>query len=180
MPMALLGVAEISRLVRESRLVENLSERELTSPEGTGFDLRLGEVYKLKGDAFLGVEERNTPDSELVAAHGRETSYTLKPGEYILCKTLERVNLPKDVSMYAMARSTLYRSGVLFLGTQAAPGYSGPLVFGLKNLGESAVKLEMGARVFHVHFHRASGEGSPYRGQWVEGRISTGGVERQV
>jgi len=35
-----------------------LSQRELTNPEGAGFDLRLGEVYKIKGTAFLGEEER--------------------------------------------------------------------------------------------------------------------------
>ena len=49
--------------------MEGLSERELTSPEGAGFDLRLGEVYKISGNAFLGVNERKTAEIKLVAKY---------------------------------------------------------------------------------------------------------------
>ncbi len=62
----ILGPKILLELVKREKLVENLSERELTNPEGAGFDLRLGEVYKISGDAFLGETERKTPDIELV------------------------------------------------------------------------------------------------------------------
>ena len=65
----ILGPQKLLELVKKNKLVENLSERELTNPEGAGFDLRIGEIYKIKGDAFLGEEERKTPDIELVAAY---------------------------------------------------------------------------------------------------------------
>lgn len=178
--MSLLGVDELLKMVREQKLVEDLCERELTNPEGSGFDIRLGEVYKMAGDAFLGVDERNTPDVTLVAKYGRDKSYTLNPGEYVLGKTIEKVNLPLDVAAYTNTRSTLFRSGVLLLGTQIAPGYSGPLIYGMKNLGESKVTFELGARVVHLHFHRITGQGSAYRGQWQQGRVTTGGTEKQV
>jgi hypothetical protein len=38
----------------------------LKNPEGAGFDLRVGEIYKIKGKGFLGVEERETPNAEKV------------------------------------------------------------------------------------------------------------------
>lgn len=178
--MTLLGVDELLRLVREQGLVTGLSDRELTNPEGSGFDLRLGEVHTIQGEAFLGVSERNTPQAELVAQYGRDKSYTLKPGQYVLTKTIEEVNLPLDIAAYTNTRSTLFRSGVLLLGTQIAPGYKGALIYGLKNLGESNVTLEMGARVVHLHFHRITGQGSAYRGQWKDGRVTTHGTETQV
>ena len=62
----ILGISELLRLVKEKKLVENLSERELTNPEGAGFDLRLDEVYSISGSAFLGETHRKTPDIKLI------------------------------------------------------------------------------------------------------------------
>ena len=57
----ILGIKKLHELVKEIKLVENLCQREMNNPEGAGFDLRLGEIYELEGDGFLGVEERDTP-----------------------------------------------------------------------------------------------------------------------
>ena len=40
--MAVVGVDRLLQLVKEKKLVENLAERELTNPEGAGFDIRAG------------------------------------------------------------------------------------------------------------------------------------------
>jgi len=58
----ILGIKELHRLVKEKDLVTNLSERELENPEGAGFDLRIGELYEISGQGFLGVTERETPE----------------------------------------------------------------------------------------------------------------------
>ena len=48
----IIGPKKLLKLVKEIKLVEDLAERELTNPEGAGFDLRLGEVHEIFGDAF--------------------------------------------------------------------------------------------------------------------------------
>ena len=68
----ILGIKKLHELVNEIKLVENLCERELNNPEGAGFDLRLGEVYELEGDGFLGVEERSTPTINLLSKYEEE------------------------------------------------------------------------------------------------------------
>ena len=69
----ILGPKELLKLVKSKNLLENLSERELTNPEGAGFDLRLGEVYKITGKkAFLGVTERHTAEVTLVKKYDPE------------------------------------------------------------------------------------------------------------
>ena len=83
-----LGPKQLLKLVRTKKLVENLSERELTNPEGAGFDLRLGEVYKISGSAFLGETERKTPSVELVAKYDGEYENVNQP----LKKQRDRVN----------------------------------------------------------------------------------------
>src|SRR3989344_6547648 len=95
-----LGPRILLQLVKTQKLVEGLSERELTNPEGAGFDLRLGEVYKISGKAFLGVTERHTADVSLVEKYveGENRSVVIKPGDFFLTKTIESVNMPQNLT----------------------------------------------------------------------------------
>ena len=181
----LIGIKDLLNLVKEKKLVENLSERELENPEGSGFDLRMGEVYELEGDGFLGVEERDTPKINLVAKNDYEITenenfFIFEPGKYYLIKTLEKVNLPITLSGIIFPRTTLFRSGLGLFNGIVQPGYSGELTFGICNLGKSNIKVSFGARVVHITFHEVLGEGKQYRGQWQGGRVATEGVETQV
>ena len=58
----ILGPKKLLQLVKTKKLVEGLAQRELTTPEGAGFDIQLGEVHKLNGaTAYLGITHRETP-----------------------------------------------------------------------------------------------------------------------
>ncbi len=181
----ILGIKKLHQLVSEIKLVENLCEREMKNPEGAGFDLRMSEVYELEGDGFLGVEERQTPESKLVAKNDEskdehENSFVFEPGKYYLIKTMEKVNLPVDLSGVIFPRTTMFRSGLGLFNGIVQPGYCGELTFGVCNLGKSNIKISFGARVVHITFHQVDGEGNQYRGQWQGGRVSTGGKEVQI
>lgn len=178
----ILGISELLRLVKEENLVENLSERELTNPEGAGFDLRIGELYEVEGSGFLGVETRETPEHKVVAAFdpSKKSEAVLEPNTYYVMKTVERVNTPLDIAILFRSRSTLYRSGVALLTGNVSPGYKGELSFGIINFRNEPFTIEMGARVAHAMFYRVEGGGSQYRGQWQGGRTATEGRETQV
>jgi deoxycytidine triphosphate deaminase len=178
----ILGPKELLKLVKKIKLVENLSERELTDPEGAGFDLRLDEVYEISGKSFLGVTERHTPRVKLIKKYTEEktTKMVFKPGSFYLVKIMESVNMPQNLSATITPRSTTFRSGLFLRTTNVHPGYSGPLNFGLKNEGPVPVTIEMGARIAHIQFHEVSGGGSMYRGQWQGGRVTTTKKEKQV
>ena len=178
----ILGVEELLKLVKEKKLVESLSERELNNPEGAGFDLRLGEIYEISGDGFLGVEERKTPDSKLLAKYNPDNnaSFIFKPGKYYLMKTVEKVNTPENILILFRPRSTLQRSGMFIFTANVSPGYCGELVFGIKNIGASDIKIELGSRVVHAMFYEVKGKTNLYRGQWQGGRVSATEKEKQV
>lgn len=178
-----LGTKKILELVKEKKLVENLSKRELENPEGAGFDLRVGEIYQVSGKGFLGVEERETPQMELLAKYeqGKTVKVLLKPGQYYALKTVEKVNLPENIiALPNQPRSTLYRSGVYIFGGPVHPGYKGELTMGIYNFRDEDFVLEMGARVVHIIFLEIEGESSLYRGQWQGGRVTTKKRENQV
>lgn len=200
----ILGPKQLLQLVKEINLVENLSERELTNPEGAGFDLRLGEVYKISGKAFLGETHRHTAEVELVAkyeepekkrhpgkrsasrikdsgqARMTDNSIVIKPGEFYLVKTIESVNMPENLTANMKPRSTMFRSGIFIRTGNIPPGYCGGLTFGLKNEGPVEVTIELGARIIHVQFDEVAGGGNMYRGQWQGGRVTTTKKEKQV
>ena len=179
-----IGPKKLLELVKKKKLVENLSERELTNPEGAGFDIRLAEVFELKGkrEDFLGITERKTSDTVSVAKYkkGKEVFFNFRKGKYYLVKTLESVNLPDDIASYVYSRSTLFRSGLVLIATQIAPGYHGELTFGLKNVEDFDMKIALGARIAHIQFEYVKGGGSRYRGQWKGGRVSASKKEKQV
>jgi deoxycytidine triphosphate deaminase len=176
----ILSPKELLKLVKTRKLVEGLSERELTNPEGAGFDLRLGEVYKISGKAFLGETHRQTADIILVKQYKKDKSIKIKPGDFFLVKTIEKINLPINLSAVILPRTTTFRSGLFIRTGPIQPGYSGELTFGLKNEGPIMVEIEMGARFVHVIFHEIKGVGSQYRGQWQGGRVSAVKKEKQV
>ncbi len=177
-----LGPKKILQLVKTKKLVEGLSERELTNPEGAGFDLRLGEVFKISGSAFLGETHRKTPNIKLVRKFEKvkTNSIKIKPGDFYLVKTIEKINLPLNLLAVIIPRTTTFRSGIFIRTGPIQPGYQGELTFGLKNEGSATVEIEMGARIVHVLFHEIKGRGSQYRGQWQGGRVTTKRRERQV
>src|SRR3990167_3972567 len=178
----ILGPKILLELVKKKKLVEALSERELTNPEGTGFDLRLGEVYQISGKAFLGETHRKTANIKSVKVYNpkKKQSVKIKPGDFFLVKTIEKINLPLNLSAVIIPRTTTFRSGLFIRTGPIQPGYSGELTFGLKNEGPVTVEIEMGARFVHLIFHEIKGEGSQYRGQWQGGRVSATKREKQV
>ena len=178
----ILGVKELLKLVKTKNLVENLSERELKNPEGAGFDFRIGEIYEISGKGFLGIEERKTPKVKLVAKYNskKKKSFVFKPGRYYLMKTIEKVNTPENILILFRPRSTLYRSGMMIFTGNVSPGYKGELIFGIANLSQSEIKIELGARVVHAMFFEVKGKTNLYRGQWQGGRVSTKKKEKQV
>ncbi len=168
----LLGIDELRTLIEEEKLIEDLLDSEFKNPVGTGFDFRVGEIHQISGKGYMGKDGRVTPKSKLLASHeGSPGHHVLKPGEYYLLKTLEKINLPADVIAVFYPRSSFHRSGIQILTGLADPGYQGELTFGISNMSGHDFVLEMGARIAHVLFFRVSG-GRSYQGKWQGGRIT--------
>jgi len=189
----ILSAKKILELNKRYKLIEGLSEREENNPEGVGFDLRAGEAFGINGEGFLGVTERKTPNETVIASIERgDKDFTIMPGEYVLVKTIEKVNLPGEkiiveenkepvlVMIKVHPRSTLHRSGIYFMATKVDPGYSGQLTFALANLGKSPFRLELGARFANITFEQVVGDlARAYSGQWQGGRVSAKKKEKQ-
>lgn len=177
-----LGIDKLLKLVKNQKLVENLCERELTNPEGAGFDLCLGKVHRIFGKGFMGLTERDSANAEQVLEFdpNKRQVILFQPGDAYLVTTREKINLPQNLTANITLRGTLYRSGMIMSGGNSAPGYSGELSFLLHNAGKAEMEIELGARIVHIMFFEVDGQTGEYRGQWKGGRIATSKPETQV
>ena len=179
----ILGPKKLLQLVKKIKLVENLDNRELTTPEGAGFDIRLGEVHKLDGGkAYLGITHRETPKviSKIKYQISKIQSIAIKPGEFYLLSSIEVFNIPLDLTVNFKPRTTLFRSGLFLRTGNVAPGYHGKVTFAVKNEGPISVTMELGCRFAHAQFYEVKGGGTQYKGQWQGGRVTTGKREKQI
>jgi deoxycytidine triphosphate deaminase len=187
MPLSALKVLELNK---QYNLIEKLSERELENPEGVEIELRVGRVEIINDSSFLGVAERSSPSTELIADIERDGNkkIIIKPGDYLLVRTIEKINCPSEKvkfedespARYLMPniypRTSLQRSGISLHCSTTNPGYSGQLVFGLKNNSKEKFIFELGARMFKLVFEPVIGEiKRTYSGQHQGGRISSQG-----
>ena len=187
--MSLIGIKEVVRRINEEGLITGLGGRDLSNPEGTGIDLRLGAVHKIvEGGAYIeadgaaGLGRRHGVKTEEIFKlkdGDAQDELIIKPGEYYLIQTAEAVNTPLDLMPMVYPRSSLFRAGLLLLATKTDPGYKGQFTFGISNLGPFEVKLQLGARICNIVFHQIEGESIAYRGQHQGGRVSHG-EETQV
>ena len=158
----ILSAVKILELNDKHNLIEGLSERELNNPEGCGLDIRVGEVYSLEEkEGFLGVEERTTPNAIKIAdiQEDGNKKIILKPGEFILVKTIEKITSPSEKVKYSeeeppkylmphvYPRSTLQNCGVALYCTKTDPGYSGQLDSGPHRYRHGFPRRTQSARV---------------------------------
>lgn len=179
----ILGPKKLLELVKKIKLVENLDKRELTAPEGAGFDIRLGEVHKLDGGrAYLGITHRETPKiiTKIRYSESKIQKITIKPGEFYLLSSIEVFNLPLDITVNFKPRTTTFRSGLIIRTGNVAPGYHGKVTFAAVNEGTVPVTMELGCRFAHAQFYKVDGGGNQYRGQWQGGRVTTRKREKQI
>lgn len=162
-----------------SDAVLNLSARELSSPEGVGFDLRLASVQLTTGRGSLREETRKTSSARPLQASD-EGTYLLQPSHWYLATTVETMNLPVSLAGVIFPRSTLFRSGVALHTSVVPPGYRGSLTFGLTVANPEGFEIDVNARFCHLVLFEVRRGATKYRGQWNGGRLVQPTDEGQV
>jgi deoxycytidine triphosphate deaminase len=167
--LVVIGHGEILRLIKHKQpLIENVDEKNI---QPSGVDLRVKCMYRLKNGGYLGVENRKTPDVEVVSNEiGKKN--ILKPNEFFLVETIEKVNMPKDIMAIVLPRSSLFRCGVSLYTAVVDPGFVGTLTFGMKNLSEHSFEIEIGSKIGQIVFEKVKGNVKLYDGKYQGGKIT--------
>jgi len=96
---------QLLKLVKSKKLVEGLSQRELTNPKAPVLICVWEKCIKFPAK-HSSVNAPPNCDITLVAAFGKQKSIKIKPGDFFLVKTIEKINLPINLSAVIMPRTT--------------------------------------------------------------------------
>jgi dCTP deaminase len=175
----ILSNIEIQKALEEGRLViepEPLPRRpaagEYCPYDTHAVDLRLHHEITVPqaGPYHYDVSQRGTL-SEVIARHSQKVPltaqepYALKPHEFILGRTLERIELPVNRGTPHLAariegKSSRARCGLMvhFTAPTVHPGWAGPLTLEMINLGPMTLVLRPGMAIAQLIIEEVRGE----------------------
>ncbi len=89
---------------------------------------------------------------------------TVKPGDFLICSTLETVTLPDDLVGRLEGRSSLGRLGLEVHSTAGYidPGFRGPIALEVKNVGRDVIHVPVGYRVCQLTLQTCGSVSRPY------------------
>jgi len=130
-------------------------------------DLQLGAVYIFSKMKIVDVEKGKVPKHTSVSL-----PYVLKPGEYVLGKTIEIIEQKnKKYACLLSARSRAFRYGLSVQTNYWGPYYKGPIIFGIKNISHNPVKLFKGLSIVQLSFLDIKGQTNPVMHDFQSGRM---------
>jgi len=166
--LVVIGHNKILELIKQKPpLIENINEKNI---QPSGVDLRVKCIYRLKNGGYMGVEKRKNPDVE-VDNNEIGKKIILKPNEFVLVETMEKVNMPNDLMAIVLPRSSLFRCGVSLHTAVIDPGFIGTLTFGMKNLSNFPFEIEIGTKVGQIVFEEVKGNNKLYNGKYQGGKV---------
>ena len=157
----ILGNEEIKKVVREFFGVK------LKNIQPASLDLRVRRIYKVKGKASIGKRVK-LPKIEKVFEKGK---VKIRPNEFFLVETKERVKMGKNVGGMILPRSSLIRSGIFLLTGFVDPGFEGSLTVGIKNLSNEDFEIEVGASFAQLILFEVKGCSKLYKGKYQGGKV---------
>jgi dCTP deaminase len=131
-----------------------------------GYDIRLGnEFARIVGnsqgalDRFnrVGIIDPKNFDAKSLLRSTVESGPYIIPGhEYVLAKTVEMFNIPRNIQATCLTKSTYARSGIVVNVTPLEPGWSGYLTLEIFNATPCAVYLYPGEGIAQLVFNYIS------------------------
>jgi dCTP deaminase len=178
-PTSVLSDGTIRALVEAGRIVIEPWEPSHVQPASV--DLRLGDSFRVfHNHRTSAIDLRDPPTNlteEVVVAP--EEPFVIHPGEFVLGRTQEWVELPDDVVARIEGKSSLGRLGLIVHATAGFcdPGWRGTLTLELNNLTRVPIKLYPGLLIAQLSFMALDAPatqpyGSPELGSHYQGQVA--------
>jgi len=168
----MLSDAEILEAIRKGKIIIDPFREENVGPASV--DLTLSSRFALfeKGQVIDSRRLDETAKMQVINAKGGEIE--LKPGQFILAKTVEKIAVSKDIAATLEGRSSIARLGIFVHAAGLVNPGSGltkpvPMVLEVFSQNSSPVKLYPGMKIVQIIFYKLS---SPARQGYDERKTS--------
>ena len=128
----------------------------------SGYDIRLSNKFMVFDDRFGGIIDPTDFDPRLLREETGPTCI-IPPNSYVLASTIERFNMPDNVTAKCMGKSSLARCGIIPMVTPLEVGWSGWLTLEISNETRLPVRLYAGMGIGQLIFTRISTPRFTYR-----------------
>lgn len=149
--MPILSRPQIKKLLAKKKtLIRNAARDESGEfiVEAASYDLRVGTLL------WQDAETKSVSVIEFDENKPVPDPFTLQPGQMVFVITHEDLCLPSNVCGTVFSRNKLQKENILALNTgHVDPGYEGPIIIRLINLGLGGWPVRGGDAVFTVVFH---------------------------
>jgi dCTP deaminase len=153
-PTSVLSDGTIARLVHEGRIRIEPWDDSLVQP--ASIDLRLGDTFRVFHNHRASAIDLRDPPHNLTEEVRVEPDepFVIHPGEFVLGRTLEWVELPEDIVARIEGKSSLGRLGLIVHATAGFcdPGWKGTLTLELANLTRIPIRLYAGLLIAQLSF----------------------------
>jgi dCTP deaminase len=154
MPSSVLSDGTIRRLVEDGHIKVTPWDPEMVQP--ASIDLRLGASFRVFHNFRVPAIDLADPPqglTELVELADGE-SFVIHPGEFVLGRTEEQVEIPDDIVARIEGKSSIGRLGLIVHATAGFvdPGFSGTLTLEITNLTRIPIILWPGKPIAQLSF----------------------------
>ena len=159
----ILGDSEIEKLADEQRIPAQ--SRKFINP--ASLNVRIGTTFlvprrRLFGGITLGSEVKYR---RVLLRDGE--SFKLRPGQFALATTMEKIDLPPSLAAFVQGRSSIGRAGLTVQNAGFIdPGFHGHITLELKNETRNVIEIRPGYPVAQIVFEQARGVTRPYAGKY--------------
>ena len=129
------------------------------------YDLRLGELFK---HSKIDIIEIPNVKPEAITL---KLPYMLKPGEFVIGRTIESFDMPLDLTAMLKGRTSMMRFGLNIMAAIMDPGYKGQIVFGIQNITQSPIKIVKGMKLLQAMFFELKGQAIPVQTKYIGGKL---------
>ena len=118
-----------------------------------GFNSKIFDANKWSYDLRLGDEVYPTSREHPIILSEQNPYLTIKPGEFALLITHEKLRLTSEVMAFISIRFTYKRKGLINIsGFHVDPNYRGRIIFSVYNAGPNDIVLKYKEPVFMIFF----------------------------
>ena len=163
--MSILNDSEIKRLCQEENMISPFIPEQVRVKDGNkivsyglssfGYDVRLAPVYKVftNHNADI-IDPLNMPEDCYIDKEG--PFCVVPPNNYLLSHTIEVFDIPNDIMVLCVGKSTWSRCGIAVNVTPIEAGFKGTVVIEIANLTPVPIKVYANMGIAQFMFFRGN------------------------
>lgn len=146
-----------------------------------GYDMRLAPEFLYVDTGILGQSDRPylEPGKPAPWKRSEEPFFILRPGGFLMARTVEYIRVPRDCGAVVFGKSTWARLAICLNTTLLEPEWEGEVTLEIANIGDFPVKLTAGDGICQVVFSLAD-PAFPIRTSYADRASATYQFQRGV